>query len=123
MLRSIENVYDKFTSIVSEGRGLSKARVDEIGQGRVWAGSDALGLGLVDELGTLRDAIDYTASLVGFESGSFHVAEYPEPMSELKMLMEMLGQKTEPDQFVKARLSEFAKPQVLARMPHEICVK
>ena len=123
MLRSIENVYDKFTSIVSEGRGLSKARVDEIGQGRVWAGSDALGLGLVDELGTLRDAIDYTASLAGFESGSFHVAEYPEPMSELKMFMEMLGQKTEPDQFVKARLSEFAKPQVLARMPHEICVK
>ena len=51
MLRSIEAIYDKFTTIVAEGRNLEKKRVDEIGQGRVWAGTDALQIGLVDEIG------------------------------------------------------------------------
>lgn len=122
MQRSIENIYDKFTTIVSEGRDLPKDRVDEIGQGRVWAGTDALGIGLVDEIGTLRDAIAYAAADAGLTEGAYRIAEYPEPMSEFQMLMEMLGQKSEPDQFVRAKLSEFAKPQILARMPYEICL-
>ena len=123
MERSIEDVYDRFTTIVSEGRDLPKERVDEIGQGRVWAGADALGISLVDEIGTLQDAIHYAASAAGIALGSESVVAYPEPMTELEMIMEMFGQKNRPDEFVKVKLREYSKPQVLARMTGEIVVK
>jgi ClpP class serine protease len=50
-------VYDDFTSRVAAGRRLPKARVLEIARGRIWSGEDALGLGLVDELGGLDTAV------------------------------------------------------------------
>ncbi|MBA2612611.1 MAG: signal peptide peptidase SppA [Bacteroidetes bacterium] len=55
----VERVYDIFTKRVAEGRKMSQADVDSIGQGRVWTGSDALKINLVDELGGLNDAIAY----------------------------------------------------------------
>ena len=79
VLRSIETIYDKFTSLVAEGRGLEKSRVDEIGQGRVWTGADALEIGLVDEIGTLEDAINYAASAIGAQDVC--VMEYPKPLT------------------------------------------
>lgn len=63
--RSIEEVYDRFTDRVAEGRGLSKERVNEIGRGRVWSGADALGLGLVDELGDLNTGLERARELAG----------------------------------------------------------
>ncbi|MBO4427209.1 MAG: signal peptide peptidase SppA [Bacteroidales bacterium] len=121
--RSIEDVYDRFTSIVADGRDMTKERVDEIGQGRVWAGSDALGIGLVDEIGTLRDAIRYAASAAGIAPGAESVVAYPAPMTELEMIMEMFGQKSRPEEFVKVKLREYSRPQVLARLPFECSVK
>ncbi len=59
----IEFIYETFIRRVANGRNLSMAQVDEIGQGRVWTGSDALRLGLVDKLGDLDDAINLAASL------------------------------------------------------------
>lgn len=58
---SVEKVYDTFTKRVAEGRGMSQAEVDSIGQGRVWTGADALKINLVDELGGLDDAVAYAA--------------------------------------------------------------
>ncbi len=57
----VEKVYDTFTKRVAEGRKMSQAEVDSIGQGRVWTGSDALKINLVDEMGGLSDAIAYAA--------------------------------------------------------------
>jgi len=59
--KSVENVYDVFTTKVAAGRKMTKEAVDSIGQGRVWSGSDALKIGLVDELGGLAEAIAYAA--------------------------------------------------------------
>ncbi|PBQ34479.1 signal peptide peptidase SppA [Sphingobacteriaceae bacterium] len=59
---SVERVYDTFTKRVAEGRGITQAEVDSIGQGRVWTGADAIKIKLVDELGGLNDAIAYAAS-------------------------------------------------------------
>lgn len=53
--RYIREVYDRFVTIVAEGRDLEKSRVDEIGKGQVWLGSEALDLGLIDELGGLQE--------------------------------------------------------------------
>ncbi|MDX2173715.1 MAG: signal peptide peptidase SppA [Bacteroidota bacterium] len=58
---SVEKVYDIFTKRVAEGRKITQANVDSIGQGRVWSGADALKINLVDELGGLNDAIAYAA--------------------------------------------------------------
>jgi len=55
----VERVYDIFTKRVAEGRKMSQADVDSIGQGRVWTGADALKINLVDEMGGLNDAIAY----------------------------------------------------------------
>lgn len=58
---SVEHVYETFLNRVAEGRKMRVDQVDSIGQGRVWAGKDALAIGLVDELGGLQDAIKWAA--------------------------------------------------------------
>ena len=59
--QGVEEVYTTFITRVAEGRHMTTAEVDSIGQGRVWAGSDALRIGLVDTLGSLDDAIALAA--------------------------------------------------------------
>ena len=58
---SVDDIYDDFKSIVAEGRGMTKAQVQAIARGRVWTGRDAKKIGLIDELGGLKDAIAYAA--------------------------------------------------------------
>ena len=98
MQASVESIYDRFVSTVSEGRGLESDFVDSIAQGRVWAGTDALKIGLVDELGTLEDALKWAAAAGGdADLAAWNIAEYPKPQSQMEMMMEMLGQKTNPE--------------------------
>ena len=54
---TIDAIYDDFVAKVARGRGRTIAEIETIARGRVWTGSDALGIGLVDELGGLRDAV------------------------------------------------------------------
>jgi protease-4 len=63
----IENVYTDFITKVGEGRGMTPAEVDSIGQGRVWSGTDAKRIGLVDEFGGINDAIALAAKKAGIE--------------------------------------------------------
>lgn len=74
----VDDIYDDFISKVAEGRGLTKAEVDSIGQGRVWAGTDAKRIGLVDEYGGILDAINYAAEKAGIEKDNIKVKIYPE---------------------------------------------
>ena len=60
---NIEYNYQKFISLVSESRSMTLEEVDEIAQGRVWAGETALELGLIDNLGNMEDAIERAAEL------------------------------------------------------------
>ena len=75
--KQIEKIYDDFTGLVSNGRGISKDSVDAIGQGRVWTGSDALRIGLVDSEGGLKEAIDYAAGKVGLGAKDYRLSLYP----------------------------------------------
>lgn len=86
--KQIEKIYDDFTSLVADGRGISKDSVDAIGQGRVWSGADALNIGLVDTLGGLYDAINYAAARVGLTKADYQLSRYPvvKEVSLLKML-------------------------------------
>ena len=88
MSRMTERVYSDFTELVAEGRRMPVEKVDELGQGRVWTGSDAVERGLADEIGTLTDAIDYAAVAAGLEGDSYRVVEYPEARNFMTRLME-----------------------------------
>ncbi len=59
--KGVDEIYDLFKSRVAEGRGMTKEQVDVIARGRVWTGRDAQRIGLVDELGGLKDAIAFAA--------------------------------------------------------------
>jgi protease-4 len=61
----VEHIYDVFLTRCSEGRGLTKEEIDNVGQGRVWTGEQALGRGLVDEIGDLHRAVEVAAELAG----------------------------------------------------------
>jgi protease-4 len=75
MQMDIEQIYSTFTSKVALGRKMNVASVDSIGQGRVWGGSKALSLGLVDEIGGIRDAVSGAAGLAGLDT--YSVRELP----------------------------------------------
>ncbi|MBV7315223.1 signal peptide peptidase SppA [Shewanella sp. NIFS-20-20] len=81
--RSIEKGYHEFLSIVAEGRDMGLEQVDAIAQGRVWTGSEAIKLGLVDELGDMEDAIAKAAKLAD-------LAEYDTTLIEQSLSTEQL---------------------------------
>ncbi len=63
----IDAGYEEFLRIVGEGRNMTRDQVDQIAQGRVWSGKQALEFGLVDKLGSLNDAVASAAELAGIE--------------------------------------------------------
>ena len=132
MQASVERIYTKFTSIVAEGRDMTVEDVDAIAQGRVWTGAEALEIGLVDEIGTLEDAIEYAAlSVEGVTSVSdVQIAAYPKPLTTLEMLLESFGGKsafagTPLESIEQAFLGWDASQtgKAYARIPYEIIVR
>lgn len=132
MQASVENIYDEFTSLVAEGRDMTVADVDEIAQGRVWTGADALGIGLVDEIGTIEDAIAFAALSIGAQGISdVQIAEFPKPMTTIDMILESFGGgenvfagtalENVENAFKGWDASESGK--VYARLPYEISVR
>ena len=131
----VEDIYGQFVGLVAEGRSLEPVKVDEMAQGRVWVGADALGLGLVDEIGGLREAVAYAASLAGYVNKSdYKVVGYPKPLSTSEQLMMMLGGRQEepsilsgtPFEFFGRALStlkENEPTQVYARLPYDIEIR
>lgn len=101
---SVNDIYFEFIGKVAEGRGLTTAEVDSIGQGRVWSGTDALRIGLVDVLGGLDDAVSIAAGMAGLED--YRVTELPEQKDPMEQLMkELTGEGKEA--MLKARLGEY----------------
>ncbi|MEG1556388.1 MAG: signal peptide peptidase SppA [Bacteroidales bacterium] len=82
---SVEEVYETFTHRVAVGRKMDISKVDEIGQGRVWAGSDALELKLIDKLGSIDDAVAKAAELA--KISDYQVVYYPRQKDWLTKLL------------------------------------
>ena len=133
MQASVERIYTKFTSLVAEGRDMTVADVDAIAQGRVWTGAEALEIGLVDEIGTLEDALKYAAmSIEGVTSLSdVQITAYPKPLTTLEMLLESFGGNksvfagTPLESIEQAFLGWDASQagKAYARIPYEIIVR
>jgi len=136
MQASVEKIYDRFTGIVAEGRDMAVSRVDEIAQGRVWTGAEALDIHLVDQIGTIEDAITWAALSVDGVAAveEVEVVGYPKPLTGLELLMESFGGSQQEQNilagtpfksigtaFENWNASETGK--VYARMPHEIIIR
>ena len=85
---SIEDTYQTFLQRVSEGRSMTMAQVDSVAQGRVWSGTEALEIGLVDELGNLDDAIAAAAEIA--ELKTYGIKKLPKYKSGFERFMEDL---------------------------------
>ena len=143
MQKYVDDIYTSFVSIVAEGRNMTYEAVDEIAQGRVWTGKDALKIGLVDEIGTLEDALRYTATAAGdSDLDNWNVVSYPKPLSFMEQMMQQLGKGKDqeeamvnafagtPFEYVAKTLLEWQKTWtkgkgdlVFARMPFEIDIR
>jgi protease IV len=89
MQLSIEKIYSDFVSKVSAGRKMSVAEVDSIGQGRVWSGSEAIKIGLVDETGGLRASVEEAAKLAGLDA--YSIRELPVAEDPLTKILSQLS--------------------------------
>ena len=90
LLRSVDKVYDTFTSKVSNGRNLPKEKVLELAQGRVWSGTRAVELGLADANGGLSAAIAVAVDKAGIAE-NYRVTEVLEDLSPVAQFMQALN--------------------------------
>jgi protease-4 len=133
MNEMVVGIYDDFLSRVSNGRGMTVAQVDSIARGRVWTGTEAKKIGLVDQLGSLQDAIDFAANAVGMTKENVVIKTLPkmeDPITELLggvaeakqniLLKEVTGDHY---QEVATLRSLIARPGVYTRLPFVLEVK
>jgi protease-4 len=103
-LEGVEHIYNTFVTHVAEGRKMTFAQVDSIAQGRVWSGSQAIKIGLVDEIGGLNDAIKEAAILAKVKK--YNTRNYPEYDKELEDLLANLPFAQSKESFIKEELGE-----------------
>lgn len=130
MQNSIEEGYSSFISHVSEGRKMTLEQVDEIGQGRVWSGENAKEIGLIDDFGGLKEAINLAAEIEGLDNfRTVDLPALPDPFQELfkttsdniraRIVKNELGEKYRYYEYFK-KMS--GMNGVYARMPYDIFV-
>ncbi len=127
--KGINFIYQKFKERVSMGRSLAKNDVDKLSEGRVWTGSQALKLGLVDQIGGLEKAVSIAASAA--ELKNYELIHLPKNKTPLEAIANKLTQQTKfsiPEPFSRYNLilqnpelfESFSKPQ--ARLPYVISI-
>lgn len=105
----VDQIYDLFLSRVSEGRKMSKDKVNVIARGRVWTGTDAKRIGLVDEIGGLKDAIAFAATEAGIKDKK--VLYYPH--RKMDKFLELIEQLEEEDEESSINIKESKLPKEL----------
>ena len=130
MQNFVDHGYQKFLNIVADGRKQTSEQIHEVAQGRVWLATDALPIKLVDQLGSLDDAVKKAAELA--KLSEYHTKNYPEPASWFESLMDsekkrdsyldselrdLLGEFYQP--FLNAR-RDMQRNRLQARMPYQL---
>ena len=126
----IERIYETFLDHVAQGRNMPVSAIDELGQGRVWSGSEARKNGLVDEYGGLMYAIGQAADMAGLET--YRIVEYPTRKDLLTRIMEDFGGVQE--RWIQKRLGTAyhyyrqveeinQMTGIMARMPYDIILE
>ena len=124
--------YELFRKRVADGRKQSTDQIEEIAQGRVWLGNDALGIKLVDAIGSLDDAVKKAAELA--KLGEYHTTSYPEEADWIEELLGSGSSGSYLDGQMRAALGEYYEPlkyvknihkhsAIQARLPYYINMK
>lgn len=133
MQAEINRGYDLFTRRCAEGRGKTQGEIKQIAEGRVWSGMRAMDLGLVDNLGSLKDAIDKAAELAEVED--YEVAEYPEPEDLWEKMVKSVQKSSKVSAWIERRIGSeqyrnlrmmenlSEKPSIQARIPYFIDIE
>ena len=129
---SVNHGYDDFTKAVAQGRNKTQEYINSIGQGRVWTGTQALKIGLVDRLGNINDAVASAAKKANIKS--YKLVSYPEQKSFLnqlssdvtveartRMLKSELGDNYRVYEQIKGITQMMRTPQT--RLPYDIVIK
>jgi protease-4 len=103
-LAGVEHIYKTFVTHVAEGRKMTFAQVDSIAQGRVWTGSQAIEIGLVDKIGSLEDAIKEAAVLAKIKT--YKTQNYPEYKKDFNDLLANLPFTQSKATFIKEEIGE-----------------
>jgi protease-4 len=129
----VVKTYNDFTGRVAEGRGLTQSYVDSIGQGRVWAGADAIEIGLVDKLGDMEDAIAYAAEKASL-GDDYKVTEWPKQKAFFTRMMGSMNEGDKLDAAMKQKLGAYydylqglenlqKNTGIQARMPFDMIIE
>lgn len=102
MTKSVEQTYKRFVHFVTVNRKKSFDQIDAIGGGRVWSGTRAKQLGLVDDLGTLTDAINFAAQKAKLKE--YHMASYPKRVSKFEQLFKDMGEEQMSARLIKNKI-------------------
>lgn len=131
MTRSVEGTYKRFVHFVTENRKKSFEEIDNVGGGRVWSGTRAKQIGLVDELGSLEDAVKFAAQKAGLKK-SYSVSSYPKRMTAFEQIFQDLNEDDLSARVIKNKIGkanyeilqqitdEKLKSEVKMEMPYQI---
>lgn len=134
----VDDTYEDFLNRVAESRGLDVADVDSIAQGRIWSGVQAAEIGLVDTLGTLKDAIQLAADQAELGEGPYRIRVLPRPKTFIEQLQESMNaqaarawtaitrspaERAVLEQAKTLRAAAASSGEVMARMPFEIRIE
>ena len=111
--KNVNRGYKLFRQRVADGRHMSTEEVERIAQGRVWLGTDALKIKLVDELGGLDAAVAKAAKLAKMDK--WHTMEYPKPASWTTQLLEKTSNGSYLDEQIRLNLAEFYEPYMFLK--------
>lgn len=110
MQQMLNHTYEQFTQKAAAGRKMDHTALEALARGRVYTGRQAKEIGLIDELGTLADAIAYARKLVGDEAGKLELEDLPRPQSPLQMLLGETAPAKQPFEVWAELLPKSARP-------------
>lgn len=130
MTRSVESTYKRFVHFVTQNRKKTFEQIDNVGGGRVWSGTRAKEIGLVDELGTVEDAVKFAAQKAGLTS--YNVSSYPKKMTAFEQFFQDFNEDEISTRMIKNKIgkanyeileqitNEKLKSEVKMEMPYQI---
>src|SRR5580698_493816 len=124
--KSLQETYEQFTKGVAVGRKMTVEAVDKVGKGRVWSGSQAKELGLVDELGGLDRAIEVAKDLAKIPaSESVRIERYPRQKSFLQQLLEREKDQLSESESIESFLHNLIAHMepIQARIPYDLRIR
>lgn len=102
--KGVVNIYTTFITHVADGRGMTTEQVDNIGQGRVWSGVNAIKIGLVDELGGIEKAMEIAAELA--KVTEYKTVEYPSRKNPIEEMLKQFSNSTSASAAIKSELGD-----------------